>query len=87
MKVNHLHSVKVSNAKEAEKEIRATAKKAGLTFKKQDAFINGAQAYKFTDRATGETKLSNCTFWTAYENCLSGYVESYSASTGSFSGI
>lgn len=72
---------------EAAKEMRATAKKAGLTFKKQNAYIGGEQAYKFTDRSTGETKLSNCTFWTAYENCLSGYIESYNINKGSFDGI
>lgn len=72
---------------QAIKEIRATAKKAGLTFKEQNAYINGQQAYKFTDRATGETKLSNCTFWTAYENCISGYIESYNSTKGSFDGI
>lgn len=69
---------------EAIKEIRAISKKSGLTFKKQNSYINGKQAYKFTDRITGETKLSNCSFGTAYENCLCGYIESYNVKKGCF---
>ncbi len=59
---------------QAAKEIRTEAKKVGLTFKRQDATINGKQAYMFTDRATGLRKIENCTFWNAYENYLCGYV-------------
>ncbi len=69
---------------QAAKEIRAEAKKVGLTFKRQDATINGKQAYMFTDRATGLRKLENCTFWNAYENYLCGYVGSYNMIKGSF---
>jgi len=61
---------------EAAKEIRLIAKNAGLTFKRQNARINGNQAYMFTNRDTGETVISNCTFWSAYECCLSGFVSS-----------
>jgi len=60
---------------EAAKEIRAIAKRNGLVFKKQNATINGAQAWMFTDRATGRKVLSYCQFWTAYENCMSGYID------------
>lgn len=72
---------------EAVKEIRATAKKAGLTFKRQNATINGKQAYKFVCRESGITKMENCTLWIAYENCLSGYIESYNQEKGVFDGV
>lgn len=62
--------------KEAAKEIRKIARENGMTFKKQNAYINGQQAYMFTNRRTGEKVITNCTFWSAYENCMNGYVES-----------
>lgn len=63
--------------KEAVKEIRAIAKKNGLTFKRQPRLtINNKPAYMFTSRATGQRVLENCTFWTAYESCMNGYIES-----------
>ena len=67
----------MTNYKQAEaaKEIRATAKENGLIFKKQNATINGAQAWMFTDRATGQKVLENCLFGTAYENCMNGYID------------
>ena len=65
----------VFNKKEAMKEIRACAKKNGLTFKLQNATINGHQAYKFTSRKTGLDVLTNRTFWASYENCCSGYID------------
>ena len=61
---------------EARKEINKIAKENGLVFKKQDSKINGSQAYMFTNRATGLPVIKDCTFWNAYENCMSGYVES-----------
>lgn len=61
---------------EAMKEIRLCAKNNGLTFIKQNATINTLQAYKFIDRSTGLTVASNFTIWTAYENMLSGYIDS-----------
>ncbi len=60
--------------KEASKEIRAEAKKMGLTFKKMNTRLNGAFLWKFVNRKTGEDILTNCTFWGAYENFLSGYI-------------
>ena len=59
----------------AMREIRAIAKKNGLTFKRQSATINGVAVYMFVCRATGVRVIENCTFWSAYENCMSGYVE------------
>lgn len=69
---------------EAAKEIRAAAKAAGLTFKQQNARIGGSQAYKFTDRTTGETVMSNCTIGTAYDNVCSGFISKYNKETRSF---
>lgn len=61
---------------EARKEINAIAKANGLVFKRQNATINGLQAYMFTNRTTGAKVIENCTFWSAYADCMSGYVES-----------
>lgn len=61
---------------QARKEINKIAKENGLVFKRQNATINNSQAYMFTNRATGEKVIENCTFWSAYENCISGYIES-----------
>ena len=61
---------------EARKEINAIAKESNLVFKRQNATINGVQAYMFTNRSTGARVIENCTFWTAYANCMSGYVAS-----------
>ncbi len=60
---------------EARKEINKIAKENGLMFKRQNATINGLQAYMFTSRQTGIKVIENCTFWSAYELCMSGYIE------------
>jgi K+-transporting ATPase c subunit len=62
------------NQANARKEINKIAKAAGLIFKRQNATINGAQAYQFLNRLTGEKVVENMTFWSAYENCMSGYI-------------
>ena len=59
---------------EARKEINTIAKENGLVFKRQNATINGAQAYQFTSRKTGCKIIENCTFWSAYADCMSGHV-------------
>ena len=59
---------------EAMSEIRKEAKRQGMTFKKQNSYINGKQAYQFVDRASGSQLGENFTLWSAYENCLSGYI-------------
>lgn len=59
---------------EARKEINAIAKENGLVFKRQNATINDKQAYMFTDRKTGAKVIENCTFWSAYEDCVSGQI-------------
>lgn len=61
---------------EVAKEIRAIAKENGMTFKRQPRLtINGNAAYMFVDRRSGERVIENCTFWSAYQNCISGAVE------------
>jgi len=60
---------------DALKEIRETAKKNGLTFKGMNATLNGSQLFMFVDRKTGERVLENCQFWTAYEDCMSGHID------------
>jgi hypothetical protein len=60
---------------EALKEIRAIAKKNGLTFKKMNKKSDGVCLWMFTNRKTGQKILENCRFWTAYADCQSGYLE------------
>jgi len=62
---------------EARKEINKISKDNGLTFKRQNCTINGAQGYMFTNRSSGSRVIENCTFWSAYENCMSGYVQEH----------
>lgn len=54
-------------------EIRSYAKNLGMTFKRQNATINGQAAYMLTNRKTGEVLAKNFTLWTAYEDMQSGY--------------
>lgn len=63
--------------REAMKEIRACAKRNGLTFKQMNTQLNGGYLYKFVERGNGETVLSNCTFWSAYGDVLDGYIDSW----------
>ena len=58
---------------QAVSEIRAYARNLGMTFKRQNATINGQAAYMLTNRKTGEVLAKNFTLWTAYENMQSGY--------------
>ncbi len=51
---------------EARKEMNKKLKSLGLVFKRQNATINGVQAYKILSRTTHEEKYSNMTFWGAY---------------------
>ena len=60
---------------EAMQEIRRVSSEHGMTFKRQNATINGAQAYKFINRESGVMVGENFTLWSAYENCMSGYVQ------------
>jgi hypothetical protein len=74
------------NYKETLKEIRAEARKVGLTFKTQNARINGAQGWKFVDRRTGEAVFTNLTMNSAYNNVCSGYIATYNKNKKSFDG-
>lgn len=56
---------------EAAKEIRAIAKQAGMTFKRQNG-SNHIALYMFVDRSNGDIKLDNLTFWCAYRACMIG---------------
>ena len=56
-------------------EIKAYAKNIGMTFKRQNATINGKAAYMLTNRKTGVVLAKNFTVWTAYENVQSGYFD------------
>jgi len=56
-------------------EIRAYAKFFGMTFKRQNATINGQAAYMLTNRKTGEVLAKNFTLWAAYDNMQSGYFD------------
>lgn len=70
------------------KEIRSTAKEAGLTFRVQKNLrINGSPAYCFTVRGGGEVVFKNCTLMNALENCLCGYISSFNKETGYFDGV
>tara|TARA_R110002124_G_scaffold281286_1_gene455377 strand:+ start:364 stop:576 length:213 start_codon:yes stop_codon:yes gene_type:complete len=60
---------------EALKHVRLIAKFNGLVFVKQRATINNNQSYQFNNRTTGLCIASNFTLWSAYENCLSGYID------------
>ena len=59
---------------EAMQEVRSIARENGMTFKRQNATINGKQAYKFVGEL-GQVVGENFTLWSAYENCMSGYVQ------------
>lgn len=64
------------NQSVAAKEIRKIARNNGLTFKRiPGATLNGAALYRFVRRDNGSVVLDNCQFWTAYENCMSGYID------------
>jgi hypothetical protein len=68
--------------------VRKCAKNVGLTFKKDNtATINGVAAYKFIDRNSGLVVGCNYTLSSAFEDCCSGYIESYNTDFGEFFGI
>ena len=60
---------------EAIKEIRKIAKENGLTFKRGNGTINNKPFYRFCERSTNVVVLDNQSFWTAYEDCVSGYID------------
>lgn len=72
---------------QALKEIRKEARKVGLVFKRKNTRLNGVYLWAFEDKIRGDAALDNCQFWTAYENCCSGYIASFNRKTGCFNGI
>lgn len=49
------------------KSLRKDARGQGLTFKEQNAYINGLQAYTFVDRQTKEVVSKNHTLQSAFD--------------------
>ena len=72
---------------EALKEIRANAKKNGLTFKRKDANYYKSPLYKFVDRESGYTVLDNQTLGRAYDNVCSGYIDEIGRERESVGGL
>jgi len=60
---------------DAMKEIRSTARQYGLVFKKRNIKINNSPSFRFDSRASGQTIISNCTFWSAYELANNGVLQ------------
>ena len=56
-------------------EVRAYAKNLGMTFKRQNATINGKTAYLLTNRKTGVVLAKNLAVSTAYEEMQTGYFD------------
>jgi hypothetical protein len=65
--------------KEALKEIKAAAKKVGLTFGRMATvgLINGSPAYKFYPRGGGDAVISNCTLGSAYTLVCAGDLDKF----------
>lgn len=60
--------------KEAIKELRAEAKKRGLTFREmKNVRLNGVPVYELVIRESGRRLVHNYRLSTAYEDMLSGY--------------
>ena len=63
--------------KEVQKECRKLAREVGATFKVHTRIrINNKPAYYIENRKTGEVIVENMSLGMAYENLLSGFVES-----------
>ena len=61
--------------KELLAELRTYAKTLGMTFKRQNATINGKTAYMLTNRKTGAVLAKNLTLATAYDSMQEGYFD------------
>lgn len=68
--------------KEAIKEIREISTKNSLAFKRVECGI-----YQFVDKITREIVLDNVKFWTAYADCVSGYIDTYNQDSKKFKGF
>ena len=57
------------------KSLRKDARNQGLTFKEQNAYVNGQQAYMFVDRQSKEILSKNHTLQSAFDNQeMSGFI-------------
>ena len=65
----------MSNQVKALSEVRAYAKNLGMTFKRQNATINGKTAYLLTNRKTGVVLAKNLAVSTSYEEMQTGYFD------------
>ena len=63
------------NLTQALSEVRAYAKTLGMTFKRQNATVNGKSAYMLISRKTGEVVAKNLTLSTAYDSLQDGYFD------------
>ena len=57
--------------------IRRVCKRVGLTFKQGDTKRDGVYLWIITNRKTGDIVIDNCTFASAFEYTLSGYISSW----------
>tara|TARA_R110000772_G_scaffold143805_1_gene253381 strand:+ start:843 stop:1085 length:243 start_codon:yes stop_codon:yes gene_type:complete len=74
--------------KDTLKEVRIVATRNGLTFKVDNRrYINGKPAYRFIDKETKETVLSNMNLSMALNNVCSGFIDSYNPANKSFDGV
>ena len=67
--------------KELLAKLRTYAKTLGMTFKRQNATINGKVAYMLTNRKTGEVLAKNLTLSSAYDSMQEGYFDAVAQNT------
>lgn len=60
---------------EALTEIRAIVKPLGMEFNRSKTKHNGCSLWILEDSASGKVLIENYDLWTAYSDCMSGYVE------------
>lgn len=60
------------NFNDALKEIRSTAKKYGMVFKRKNVTLNGVYLWKLVDRDSGRVLIDNYVFWHAFADCMAG---------------
>lgn len=59
------------------KEIRATARSVGLTFRRANTRLNGVYLWELVDRKTQQVQIRYYQLGTAYNDTCSGYISSY----------
>lgn len=63
--------------KQALQEIRLECKKVGLVFKQTNVRLGSCVLYKIEVRKTGHIVIENYSFSSAYEDCCSGFLNSW----------